>query len=47
MVRVPEYLLSDVPVAVSLLAGGVSGDGDVYAVEDSGLVTPGLESAPA
>ena len=47
MVRVPEYLLSNVPVSVGLLAGGVSGDGDIYAVQDSGLVTPGLESAPA
>ena len=42
-----EYSLSYVPVAVGLLAGGVSGDGDIYAVQDSGLVTPGLESAPA
>ena len=47
MVRAPEYSLSDVPVAVSLLAGGVGGDGDVDAVEDCGLVAPGLECAPA
>merc|ERR1712179_335385 len=39
--------VSDGPVAVSLLAGGVGGDGDIYAVEDCGLVAPGLESAPA
>ena len=47
MVRAPEYSLSDGPVAVSLLAGGVGGDGDIYTVEDGGLVTPGLEGAPA
>ena len=47
MAKDTEYSLSDVPVAVCLLAGGVSGDGDVDAVEDSRLVTPGLESAPA
>ena len=40
-------LLSDLTVAVGLLAGGGGGDGDVDAVEDGGLVTPGLESAPA
>ena len=47
MVRAPEYSLSDVPVAVCLLAGGVGGDGDIHAVEDCGLVAPGLEGAPA
>ena len=41
-----KHLLSDVPVPVGLLAGGVGGDGDVNAVEDGGLVPPGLESAP-
>ena len=42
-----KHLLSDVPVAVGLLASGVGRDGDVNAVEDGGLVPTGLESAPA